>query len=181
MRKRWIAGIALTLALADSSGSIALAQDATTTQLAQAGEISAEDQEFLTKAIQAGVAEVRLSELALEKAQNEDVRAFAERMVQDHTAANQRLLGLAERAGETRPMEMDQKHQAMLQQLSQLSGEQFDRQYMQGQVQDHQAAVALFSTEANQPTGPVDALAGELLPALQQHLEMAQEISDSMV
>jgi Domain of unknown function (DUF4142) len=73
------------------------------------------------------------------------------------------------------------RHQAMLQQLSQFSGEQFDRQYMQGQVQDHQAAVALFSSEANQPTGPVDALAGELLPALQQHLEMAQEISDSMV
>jgi putative membrane protein len=181
MRKGWIAGTAAILALAGSSGGIAVAQQATPTQLAQAGEVSAEDQEFLTKAIQAGVAEVQLSELALEKSENEQVREFARRMVQDHTAANQRLLSLAESAGETPPMEMDQKHQAMLQQLSQLSGEPFDRQYMQGQVQDHQVAVELFSSEATQPSGPVDALAGELLPALQQHLEMAQEISDSMV
>jgi putative membrane protein len=92
---------------------------------------------------------------------------------------NRRPLQLVEGAGNTPPMEMDQKHQAML--LSELSGEEFDRQYMQGQVQDHEAAVDLFSSEANQPTGPVDELAGELLPGLRQHLQMAQEISDSMV
>ena len=181
MRKGLIAGTALALALAGSSGDIALAQQATTMQLAQAGKISAEDQEFLTEAIQAGVAEVQLSELALEKSQDEQVRQFAERMVQDHTAANQQLVGLAEAAGNTPPTEMDQKHHALHQQLSQLSGEEFDRQYMQGQVQEHEAAVELFASEANQPTGPVDQLAGELLPTLRQHLQMAQEISDSIV
>jgi putative membrane protein len=72
------------------------------------------------------------------------------------------------------------KHQAMLQQLSQLSGEDFDRQYMQEQVQDHQVAVKLFGSEATQPSGPVDQLAGELLPALREHLQMAQEISKSI-
>jgi putative membrane protein len=102
-------------------------------------------------------------------------------MVQDHTAANQRLSSLAEAGGNSPPTEMDQKHQAMLQQLSQLSGEEFDRQYMRGQVQDHQTAVQLFGSEATQPSGPVDALAGELLPALQEHLQMAQEISNSIM
>ena len=75
---------------------------------------------------------------------------------------------------------MDQQHQALLEQLSQLSGEDFDRQYMRGQVQDHQAAVKLFATEATQPSGPVDALAGELLPAVREHLQMAEEVSNSM-
>ena len=180
MCKGLIMGTALALALASSFGGIAVAQQATVTQLAQAGEISAEDQDFLTKAIQAGVAEVQISELALEKSQNEQVRQFAERMVQDHTAANERLLSLAETAGNTPLMELDQEHQAMLQQLSQLSGEEFDRQYMQGQVQDHEAAVRLFASEATQPTGPVDALAAELLPALRQHLQMAEEIRNSL-
>jgi putative membrane protein len=179
MGKGLIAGTALALALAGGSGGIALAQQAATTELAQADRISAEDREFLTKAIQAGVAEVEISQLALEKSQNEQVREFAERMVQDHTAANQRLLSLAEAGGNSPPTEMDQKHQAMLQQLSQLSGEEFDRQYMQGQVQDHQAAVKLFGSEATQPSGPVDALAGDLLPALREHLQMAEEISKS--
>jgi hypothetical protein len=47
-------------------------------------------------------------------------------------------------------------------------------------VQNHEAAVRLFASEATQPTGPVDALAGELLPALRQHLQMAEEIRNSL-
>jgi putative membrane protein len=61
-------------------------------QQSQQDQITAEDQEFLTKAIQAGMAEVQLSELAQEKAQDEQVRSFAERMVEDHTAANEQLM-----------------------------------------------------------------------------------------
>jgi putative membrane protein len=149
-------------------------------QQGQQDQITAEDQEFLTTAIQAGMAEVQLAELALEKAQDEQVRGFAERMVQDHTAANEQLMSLAETAGVTPPTEMDQQHQTLHEQLSQLAGEEFDRQYMQGQVRDHQAAVELYSTEATQPSGPVDQLAEQLLPTLREHLEMAQQISQSM-
>jgi putative membrane protein len=173
MRKDLIGATALALALAGSCGGIALAQQSTTIQLAQAGKISAEDQQFLTKAIEAGAAEVQISQLALERSLNEQVRGFAERMVQDHTTANQKLMSLAQSAGDTSQTKMDQKHQAMLQQLSQLSGEEFDRQYMQEQEQDHQAAVKLFASEATQPSGPVDQLAGELLPILREHLQMA--------
>jgi putative membrane protein len=179
MRKASMAGSALALALAVSLGGIASAQQTTTIQIAQAGKVSTEDQEFLKKAIQGGQAEVAISQLALEKSQNEQVRTFAERMVKDHTAANQQLLSL-EGAGGTLPKELDKKHQALLEQLSKLSGDEFDRQYMKGQVQDHQAAVKLFTSEATQPSGPVDALAGALLPALREHLQMAEEISKSM-
>jgi putative membrane protein len=180
MRKSSIAGTVLALALCGSVCGIILVQQATTSATVQAGDISAEDQEFLTKAIQASVAEVEFGRLAMEKSLNEQVRGFAERMVQDHTAANKQLLKLAEAAGKTPPTEMDQQHQLLHQQLSQLSGEAFDRKYMEGQVQDHEMAVELFSSEADQPTGPVDQLAGELLPKLQHHLQMAQQISQSM-
>ena len=155
-------------------------QQAPAAQQGQQDQITAEDQQFLTKAIQAGMAEVQLSQLALDKTQNEQVRGFAERMVEDHTAANEQLMSLAESAGMTPPTEMNQQHQTEHEQLSQLSGEEFDRQYMQGQVQDHQMAVELYSTEATQPSGPVDQLAEQLLPTLQEHLEMAQQISQSM-
>ena len=95
MLKELIVATASALALASSCGGIALAQQSTTVQLAQAGKISAEDQEFLTKAIEAGAAEVQISQLALEKSLNEQLRGFAERMVQDHTAANQEADGWA--------------------------------------------------------------------------------------
>ncbi len=146
----------------------------------QQGRFTAEDREFLTAAIQAGLAEVQLARLALENAQDEEVRGFAERMVEEHTAANEQLMNLAETAGMTPPTEMDQQHQTLHEQLSQLSGEEFDRQYMQSQVRDHQAAVELYSTEASQPRGPVDQLAGRLLPTLREHLEMAEQISQAL-
>jgi putative membrane protein len=176
-------GAVAALALLATVGVDAQAQQQQQAPAAQQGQqdqITAEDQEFLTKAIQAGLAEVQLSQLAQEKAQDEQVRGFAERMVVEHTAANQQLMRLAEVAGMAPPTEMDQEHQTLHQQLSQLSGEEFDRQYMQGQVRDHQAAVELYSTEATQPSGPVDQLAGQALPTLRQHLEMAQQISQSM-
>jgi putative membrane protein len=132
MLKELIVATALALALAGSCGGIALAQQSTTIQLAQAGKISAEDQEFLTKALEAGAAEVQISQLALEKSLNEQVRGFAERMVQNHTTANQKLLSLAQGVSNTSQTKIDQKHQAMLQQLSQLSGEDFDRQCKNG-------------------------------------------------
>jgi hypothetical protein len=50
---------------------------------------------------------------------------------------------------------------------------------MQERVRDDQGAVKLFASEATQPSGPVDQLAGELLPALREHLQMAQEINKS--
>jgi Domain of unknown function (DUF4142) len=65
---------------------------------------------------------VAISNLALEKSQSEQVRKFAERTGQDHTAANQRLMSVEDASGRTVPKEMDQKHQAILEQLSQLSG-----------------------------------------------------------
>jgi putative membrane protein len=176
-----VAALALLAAVGvDARAQQQQPQQAPAAQQGQRDQITAEDQQFLTTAIQAGLAEVRLAELALEKAQDERVHGFAERMILDHTATNQQLVILAEAAGMTPPTEMDQQHQALHQQLSQLAGEEFDRQYMQGQVRDHQAAVELYSTEATQPSGPADQLIAQALPGLQQHLEMAQQISQSM-
>lgn len=75
------------------------------------------------------------------------------------------------------PARMDQRHRALYRQLARLAGKAFDRRYMQGRVRDHEAAVALFAAEATRPRGPVDALAGQLLPMLRRHLELARQVS----
>ncbi len=177
-------GAVAVLALLAAVGADARAQQQQpqdpAAQQGQQDQITAEDQEFLATAIQAGLAEVQLAELALERAQDEQVRNFAERMIEDHTAANEQLVSLAETAGMTPPTEPDPQHQALHQELSELSGEEFDRRYMASQVEDHRTAVELYSTEATQPTGPVDELAGQLLPTLREHLEMAEQISQAL-
>jgi Domain of unknown function (DUF4142) len=86
---------------------------------------------------------------------DEQVRGFADRMART-PQRRPKLLSLAQGAANASKTKLDEQQQVMLEQLSQLSGEDFVRQYMQQQVQVHQAAVKLFGSEALQPSGPVD-------------------------
>ena len=144
MRKELIAATALTLALAGGCSGIASAQQSTTIQLAQRQNLSRGPGVPHQSHPGGGSRGADQPARSREITERAGPSGFAERMVQDHTTANQKLLGLAQGVSNTSQTKIDQKHQAMLQQLSQLSGEDFDRQYMQEQVQDHQAAVELL-------------------------------------
>jgi putative membrane protein len=145
-----------------------------------AGEFSPlDDQSFLEQAIAAGLAEVMAAQLALDKAESGDVRAFAERMVQDHGQANDQLVALAEQFGVQPPQQMDERHRQIMQQLSLLAGAEFDRQYMRGQVEDHRAAIELFSQKA-QGDSAVAQFAAQALPVLQQHLDLAVQLNQTL-
>jgi putative membrane protein len=138
-----------------------------------------ENRQFLTQAIQSGLAEVELARLARDRTGSHAVRGFAQLMVDDHSAANQQLTALANAAGVTPPTQPDQAHQNLFAQLSALSGPAFDRAYMQGQVLDHQQAVDLFARQA-QGNDQAARFAAQQLPVLQRHLSMAQSISETL-
>jgi putative membrane protein len=138
-----------------------------------------ENRQFLTQAIQSGLAEVELARLARDRTESRAVRGFAQLMVDDHSAANQQLTALANAAGVTPPTQPDQAHQNLYAQLSALSGPAFDRAYMQGQVLNHQQAVDLFARQA-QGDDQVARFAAQQLPVLQRHLSMAQAISETL-
>jgi len=133
---------------------------------------------FVMKASAGGLAEVSLSKLALDKATDEGVRKFARQMIEDHTKANKELNALADKKGLKVAARMDAKHQKMSDKLSRLSGPEFDRAFMVGQVKDHVVTIALFEKEAK---GGMDedlrAWAKKTLPHLREHLKMAQEVS----
>jgi putative membrane protein len=140
---------------------------------------SEENRQFLTEAIQSGLAEVELGRLARDRTESRPVRSFAQLMVDDHHAANQQLAALAKAAGVTAPAQPDQAQQSLYAQLSALSGPAFDRAYMDSQVQSHQQAVDLF---ARQSAGndQVARFAAQQLPVLQRHLSMAQAIGATL-
>src|SRR5256886_11471135 len=81
------------------------------------------DEEFAKKAAQGGMAEVKLGQLAKEKASNETVKNFAQLMVEDHTKANDNLKEVASKENITLPNDLDPKDQATYESLSKLSGE----------------------------------------------------------
>jgi putative membrane protein len=166
---RWLIGSLVLLAGGLWLGAASNAQEK---QRAQG------DQSFVTLAATAGMAEVQLGQLAQQRATNPEVQKFGQHMVTDHTKANQQLMQIAKAQGYTLPQQLDAKHQEAMQTLSRLSGATFDKQFMQQMVKDHEEAVALFQKEAK---GGQDAklrdFAGQTLPTLQKHLEMARTLA----
>ena len=103
---------------------------------------------FMIKAAQGGMAEVELSRMAVTKAQNAEVKKFAQMMIEDHTNANTELKSVATKKGVTLPTQTDAEHKAVMDKLTALSGAEFDKAYVQAMVDDHKKTVDLFQTES---------------------------------
>lgn len=139
------------------------------------------DKEFVSNAGMAGLAEVQMANLALQKAQSADVKAFAQRMVTDHSKSNAELAQLATTKGLALPTELGGEHKAGLEHLTTLSGAAFDRAYMQHMVEDHRKAVSLFETAQTSVQDPdIKGYADKTLPVLREHRTLAEEVSGKM-
>ncbi len=139
------------------------------------------DGTFAKKAATGGMAEVKLGQLAQQKASNEQVKAFGERMETDHSKAGQQLNDAAARSNVILPAGLDAKNQASYDKLSKLSGPKFDREYMRAMVTDHEEDVADFKREANAGKNPeIRDFASNTLPTLEDHLKQAREVAKSV-
>jgi len=144
-------------------------------------KLSAKDKSFAQEAAMGGMAEVELGNLAQQNAQNDEVKQFGSRMVQDHTQANQQLMPILSAENITMPQQLDEKHKATYDRLSKMRGAEFDRAYMRDMVQDHEKDVKKFRQEAEHANNPeLKSFAQQTLPVLEQHLKLAHETSKSL-
>ena len=151
---------------------------ATSTPGQKAGStVTAADRAFVMEAARGGMAEVEMGKLAVEKAASADVKQFGQRMVDDHSKANDELKSWAAQKNVTLPAEMGAKEKATQARLAKLSGAAFDRAYMADMVADHNKDVAAFR-RASKTAGDADlkAWAGKTLPTLEEHQKMAKEV-----
>ena len=166
----------------ETTGSVQSPQQTSSATATTTGEtggtvsnLSGDDKTFVTSAGMAGLAEVQYANLALQKSENADVRAFAQRMVADHGASNAELANLATVKGAVLPAELAGKHQQGYEHLQSLGGAEFDRAYMQHMVSDHQEAVTLFQNASSTASdADLRAFATKNLPILQEHARLAQ-------
>jgi putative membrane protein len=156
--------------------------------------LSSSDRKFVMEAAHGGMMEVELGRLAAQKGASDDVKQFGQRMLDDHSKANDELMQLAKTKGITLPApgdhammsaaqqeggkenrsaaeknhhEMMMKHQKVMAKLT----------YMEMMVKDHTKAVAAFEKEAAKG-GDADLKrwASEKLPTLRDHLQQARAI-----
>lgn len=143
--------------------------------------MSSADTAFAMKAAQGGMAEVKLGQLAVEKATNPDVKAFAQRMVDDHTKANDNLKSVAAAENMTLPSDVNVKDQAEYNKLSQLSGTAFDKAYVNDMIKDHEMDIKDFQKEASKGKDrQLKAFASSTLPTLQSHLDSIKSIQSKV-
>jgi len=136
------------------------------------------DSAFITDTLSGGIFEVEMGKVALEKSSNEEVKQFAQRMVDDHSKAGNELRELASSKGMNPSQEMKKAHRDMFDKLSKLSGAAFDKAYMNHMVKDHVKDVSAFRKEAKAGKDPeVKAWASKILPTLEEHLKMARDLS----
>ena len=106
------------------------------------------DKIFLRKAYAGGLAEMKLGQLAVQKAGSDDVKAFGQKMVDDHSKLNSELAPIADAMGVRLPKSMDKQDQSEYDKLSGLSGSDFDMEYLSFMVKDHHKELREFRNEA---------------------------------
>ena len=172
-----LAGLCSIAMIAQTGGSSS-SMSSENSKAQSTGKLSASDRTFVRKAAEGGLAEVEFGKLAAERASSQDVKQFGQKMVDDHTKANDQLKQVASEEGITLPDKLSAKDEATKDRLEKLSGEQFDRAYMRDMVTDHTKDVSEFRTESKAGKDPsVRNFAQQTLPTLEDHLKQAKTIA----
>jgi putative membrane protein len=139
---------------------------------------SPDDMKAIRDLAEANMAEVEAGKLAAQKAQSDDVKKFAQHMVDDHGKLLQEVQQLAQDKGVGLPKSPNAKHQAEMKKLESASGDQFDRLYAREMVKGHQETLKEVQKIARSAKDPdVKAVAEKALPDIKEHLQMAQSIA----
>ncbi len=136
------------------------------------------DKECFMAAAQSNLAQVNLGQMARDKATSADVKTFAEKMIADHSQANEELKQLALTKGVALPAVVNKEQTKSSNDLSKKVGMDFDKSYMAQMIRDHEAAVGKFQAASQNTSDPdLKAWAARTLPTLQNHLAMAKQIA----
>ena len=161
------------------TGMSLLGADRTTKE--NRGQLSARDYKFVSEAARGGMMEVKLGEVAKQRGTTQEIRDFGQRMITDHSKANEELKQLASTKGAVIPTEMTHHENTEMDRLEKLSGKDFDKEYAEHMVKDHKKDVKEFEDAARDATDPdLKNFAQKTLSTLQEHLRMAQQIQASV-
>jgi putative membrane protein len=139
------------------------------------------DAKFTTDAAAGGIAEVELGKLAVTKATNAQVKAFADMMVTDHGKVNADLMTIAATKNITLPTALDETHQKKYDDLAKMSGKDFDKEFVKIMVDGHEKTYDLLDKEAKDgKDADLKAFASKTAPVVKGHLDMIKKIQDAI-
>jgi putative membrane protein len=134
--------------------------------------VVASDKNFMVTAAEGAMLEVRLGEIAKKKGGTQQVRDFGAMMVTDHGKAGDNLKVIAAKYGVALPSELNAENQAILNRLSRLSGDAFDKAYINEMVKAHSKDASAFEVASKKAKDrDLKAFAQQTLPVIKMHLQ----------
>lgn len=140
-----------------------------------AGASNFDKEKFIKETAEGNTAEINVAQLATQKAQDPQIKEFAQKLVTDHSKVGDELKQLAQKEGITLSTEVEPKKQKVMDHLSGLSGAEFDKAFTSHMARDHQKDVAMFKKAASSDDAAIREFAQNTLPTLQEHLRTVQQ------
>ncbi|HYD19707.1 MAG TPA: DUF4142 domain-containing protein [Patescibacteria group bacterium] len=156
---------------------------ALTAMLAASPAFATSTKDFVEKAAMSDMFEIASSKIALERAQNAEVKAFAQKMIDDHTASSAKMKeALAGAKADVQPpAALDEKHTKKLEKLQKADAEDFDEDYLNIQQKAHRKAVSLFKDYADDgDNAALKSFASATLPTLEAHKDHVNQLEDKL-
>jgi putative membrane protein len=152
MKWTWMAPVAIAAAMTvgcnkDHNGSGTVG----TSGRADTG-VSSSDRNFVQDVSQMNAEEIDLSRLAVQHASSPDVKQFAQRLVDEHTAVGDKLSGVATQNGIETKSDLDDSHRKLHDTLAGKSGVDFDKSYIDAMVDDHEKMVDKLESRIDKTT-----------------------------
>lgn len=160
----------------NAKGGPGESHDAATASSGKGGSMSKGDRAMMQELAMSNMSEIAAAKLALSKAPNDEVKNYAQKMIDDHTPAMNELQAFAKSKGVVLPKEPDAQHKAAMKKLEGQSPENFGMAYMkQAGVTDHRNTLRLLTRISK---GADDAefkgMAEKMLPVVEKHLQMGE-------
>ena len=169
MKKQMMCAMALGFA---TVAGVAVAQQSPTMD---------QDKQFVTMASLGDYTEITFSQLALQKSTNAKVKEYAQQMITDHNQLEANMKPVADKLGVTPATALDSDHQQKYDQMGQLSGADFDKQYIAAMDTDHHKTLDAFkSEEASTQDKQLKPIVKKGEKVVAQHAAMADKMQKSM-
>jgi len=138
------------------------------------------DKAFVKKALEGNMAEIQMGQLALEKSSDDQVKQFAQRMVDDHGKMLDQLKPAAQAMGVKVPDGPSKGAMKNMDKMKGLSGDAFDQAYIKDMVKDHKKDSSEFKQEAQSTQNPqLKQLVTEASQTIDSHLQQIQQIAQT--
>ena len=165
----------------NEAADVAATKEVNARTAATAGaKLSWGDRRFVTKAADGGQTEVQIAQLAAQRATNTEVRAFAQKLVDEHSKVNSELLGLASQKNVK--VDTDDDKDRAYKRLNKKSGAEFDEEFVEHMIDEHEKTIKMFEkASTDTKDSELRAFASKHVSALRSHLQQAQSLRQTLM